>query len=225
MATMPRKVLFYLIYGTPETAPVCLVLLETVARAKAPQEADTLHLSSRTGITITWHRRLTKGMYFMYFLFDCFGCYEPAPWDSHSYVSRQEKLENIRRLGEDGRWAICAFLRSLGAITQFTLVGLTERLKFLGNQAIAQNDLRIARELHTLLDDLFFHSEKNWLHIRLGRVMLEDRRCPLYGGRNEVEDFLRDCITSAEYRHERFSSVEKKIGNMIEMVRIYHHHL
>ena len=223
MSTMPRKISLYLITGGKTT--LCFVFLETIARAKPRDEAVcTLHLSSRTGSTVVWQQKptLIRGMYFMYFLFDCFGVYEPAPWDSHAYNSYFEKMENNQKLASDGRWAICTFFRTLGALTQFTISGWNERLRMLSKEALSHSHLWLAKELHMHLDDLYFHYEKSNLHIRLGKVILDDDKSSdlVEQYTSDTRHFLTEYVRSSEYRLQRFDRLEKKIQNTIELVRV-----
>ena len=219
MATMPRKISFYLITGGKTT--LCFVFLETIAQTKLREEtACTSPLLSRTGSTVIWQQNPPiRGMYFMYFLFDCFGVYEPPPWDPHAYHSYLEKQENNRKLASDGWWTICTFFRTLGALTEFTITGWNERLSELSKlveSAFYQKDIWLANELHKRLDDLFFHHEKSKLHIRLGKVILDDER-EEYS--SDIRYFLLEHVRSSEYKLQSFDLLEKKIQNNIEHVR------
>lgn len=223
MATMPRKISFYLITGGKTT--LCFVFLETIARAKPLDETVcTLHLSSRTGSTVIWQQEpLVRGMYFMYFLFDCFGVYKPLPWDFHAYNSYLEKQENNQKLASDGRWAICTFFRALGALTEFTISGWNEQLEELSKEAIqSPTSERLVLKLHVHLDDLYFHQEKINLHIRLGKVILDDDKSSDVKQQypSDIRYFLTEYVRCSEYRLQSFDRWEKKIQNKTEFVRV-----
>lgn len=225
MSTMPRKVSFYQITGGKTN--LCFVFLETIARAKPRGErACTLHLSSRTGTTVIWQQKpLIRGMYFMYFLFDCFGVYEPPPWDYHAYSSYLEKQDNNQKLAESdhGCWATYTFFRTLGALTQFTISGWDEKLRALCQSVSWGCSTRYSLflQLYNHLDDLCFHYEKSKLHIQWGKFLLrEDDKASRQGSSAETRFFLEEYVRSSEYGLQCFDRLEKKIRNTIELVRV-----
>ncbi|KAI9790175.1 MAG: hypothetical protein M1816_005375 [Peltula sp. TS41687] len=220
MAAMPRKISFYLIFGKPGTRTVCLMFLETIACIEpSPHESFTLHLSSRTGTTVIWQEDpAIKGMFFAYFLFDCFGCLQPQPWNAQAYNSRPEKQENNQRLAKDGRWALCSFFKTLGALTDFTLAGWNGRLSELSEEALNSPHRWLATVLHSHLDDIYLHQEKSQFHIRLGRLILAQERKGIFHGGRGIARVLEEYITNSEYALRRYDRVEKKITNTIAMI-------
>lgn len=72
------------------------------------------------------------------------------------------------------------------------------------------------------LDDLYFHYEKSNLHIRLGKVILDDDKSSdmVEQYTFDIRHFLTEYVRSSEYRLQRFDRLEKKIQNTIELVRV-----